>query len=184
MSVTEEEDRMIEGLTATEKLCFMLLDHQRRLEDRFDELITRQNYNEKWMIYYVYTRSVWGPRYHYESQWERALHLVLCKLPEERQMELLRAAFGKWADHVDAFYHMDNARTEPRNYKRIDYSAIRHVTPNWADYQQTLKELSLHDMSHRIWSMMTVEEARLYSCEFDVFEFKNINTTIVNYGDD
>lgn len=180
--MNDESDRLIENLTPAEKLCFMLLDQQRRLEDRFEEYIAKQEYNEKWMIYYVYTRTCWGPRFHNETQYERSLNLVLCKLPYERQMELLRACFGKHADKVESFFHKDNSKSTPEmEYRVIDYSAIRHVHPNWDDYVRVREELSFHNMSHRVWSLMTIHEARLYIDMFDVHRYKDNEGNTVQY---
>lgn len=162
-----EEDRLIDNLTPTEKLCFMMLDQQRRLEDKLDSIVDKLEENERWMIYYVYTGSCWGARLQYEAHYERALHMVLCKLPADRQNDLLRKCFGKWAEYVDAFYHHDEVRWMPP-IRHFDYGAIRRMVPDCLDYQRVLAELSLDTMSHRVWRMMTMEEVRLYACEFDV----------------
>lgn len=163
---TDEEDRLIPNLTPTEKLCFMMLDQQRRLEDKLDALTAQQERNEKWMIYYMYTGSCWGSKLQYETHYERALHMVLCKLPEERQNELLHICFGRWADYIHEFYHHDPRWMPP--IRHFDFSAIRHRIPDCTEYIKVKEELAFDTMSHRVWSMMTMDEVRLYTSEFDI----------------
>lgn len=160
------EDRWIVDATATEKLCFMMLDQQRRLEDKLDAIMVQQETNERWMIYYMYTGSCWGAKLQYETHYERALHMVLCKLPEERQKELLRICFGRWADYVDEFYHHDPVRWMPP-IRHVDHSTIRHRIPDCSEYTKILEELAFDTMSHKVWSMMTMDEVRMYASEFD-----------------
>lgn len=157
-----EDDRLIENLTPCEKLCFMLLDQQRRLEDKLDAMKAQQDHSERWMIYFAYVTNCWKEKYQYEHQLQRTIAMILEKLSPEREdyimQECLRPLGIKIANDWGTIYYKRKNAT----YKTIDYTRLREVVGDCTTYDKLINHPHFYDLPRRMWSLLTMEEVRQY----------------------
>ena len=154
------DDRLIDNMTPCEKLCFMLLDQQRRLEDKIDEHISRQEVSERWSIYHAYISNCWSQKYQYETQFQRSLGMILEKLPEERVHVILDHCLRPLgiADIWDSIYCFD----KNKRYKTIDYNRLRAFLGDNVAYDALINNSDFYELPKRIWSCLSMSEVRSY----------------------
>lgn len=155
-----DDDRFIENMTACEKLCFMLLDQQKRLEDKLDELVSRQEITERWSIYHAFINNCWSQKYQYETQFNRSLGLILEKLSEERTYHIINECLRPIgiADIWDSIYYNE----KNKKYKTIDYKRLRELIGDNTTYERLINNREFYDLPRRIWSCLTMKEVRNY----------------------
>lgn len=136
------DDRWIDNMTQCEKLCFVLLDHQRRFEDKLDAVMIQQEYTERWMLYHTY-------RYAVPSQ--HILTMILEKLPKERQINIIIECLRPigLANRWQTIYN--------RKCGTINLTRLRELIADCKKYEKLLINLP-----RRIWSHMTMDEVRQY----------------------
>lgn len=155
-----DDDRFIDNMTACEKLCFMLLDQQKRLEDKLDEMVARQEVTERWSIYHAYVSSCWKEKYQYETQFQRSLALILKRLSDERERYIMDQCLRPLgiADIWDSIYQIE----KNKKYKTLDYKRLRELIGDNSTYDKLINHPDFYDLPRRIWSHLTMEEVRGY----------------------
>lgn len=135
------DDRLIDNISPCEKLCFMLLDKQKHMEDKLDAIIMEQEHTERWMIYHTFVSR---PK-------QCLVATVLDKLPEQRRKSIITECvrpFGL-ARRWDTIYNV--------SYRRINLTRLRELIGDCKKYEKIINTLP-----RRVWSRMTMEEVRQY----------------------
>ncbi len=163
---------MIENITPCEKLCFMILDQQQRLEDQMIKLTDFVERYDRWTVYNVFIHTLQCSRMDSSNfipgmyQVESVVDGILCKLPSNRSREMLGILFERFAGHIDIFFE-EKEFTNKKKYLCVrghsfNFNRLREVLTDNLQYNECIHYIALHRLPANLWKLLTSDEVHVY----------------------
>lgn len=166
------DDRLIENITPCEKLCFMILDQQQRLEEQMEKMIQFIESNDRWTVYNMFVHSsmcstlgsgeIVAGMYRVES----LVNGILCKLSSTRAREILEVLFDKHARYIDVIFE-ERSYTNKKRYMCVrgphfNFEGLREQIKDNLEYNECIHYIALHQLPVNLWKMLSNNEINIF----------------------